>query len=347
MTDMRASSSYFSEPPRRIPEMPIIQELPVGGDADSLSSFPSEHGIDNTPGPIVPVPKRHPAYDELPQQVHAGDARINHFLDRLAHVEQECMRVAEAVRDLETRVETGPVTRPSADTHRDFVWLFTQWTTVNTKARAAAEGVRTARLRSGTTIGSVRRATIGLRRIVVVQGVGIIASYRRLIFLCAVLPAVIVAGAALVRPAANIDARSAVAPDPRPNPHDARLVDILLPVDPPGISESPPPVVKTTKAKILSSAPAGRRDRSPAENRGLAFVGTLVIDSVPRGAVVMVDYREVGVTPMRLSNLNAGRYAVWLVRDGYSRWTDAVVVPASKVTHVSARLERSSERSTP
>ena len=332
---MRPSSSYFSEPSRPVPEMPIIQEL--GGDADSLSSFPSEHGIDNPSRPIVPVPKRHTANNEF-----------NHFLDRLARVEQECLRVAEAVRDLETRVETGPVTTPSANTHRDFVWLFTQWTTVRTKAGAAAEERRTTRLKPSTTIGSVRRASIGLRRMVVVQGVGMIASYRRrLVLLSAVVPAVIIAGAALVRPAANIDARSAVAPDPRPSPHDARLVDIALPGDPPGISEALPPVVKTTQAKVPSSAPAGRRHKSPARNRGLAFVGTLVVDSVPRGAVVMVDYREVGVTPMRLSNLNAGRYAVWLVRDGYSRWTDAVVVPASKVTHVSVRLERSSESSTP
>jgi len=54
----------------------------------------------------------------------------------------------------------------------------------------------------------------------------------------------------------------------------------------------------------------------------------------------MIDRRKVGVTPMSLPSLRAGSYALWIERDGYVRWTAAITVPAYKITHVSARLDR-------
>ena len=109
-------------------------------------------------------------------------------------------------------------------------------------------------------------------------------------------------------------------------PIPSRTTDITLPLEAPKAPEPTP------------RRPSSRRP-SVNQPRAVAFVGSLAVYSNPPGATVLVDGRSSGVTPLQVARLPAGSHVVWLERDGYERWTNAVHVPANKVTHVTAKLE--------
>ena len=93
----------------------------------------------------------------------------------------------------------------------------------------------------------------------------------------------------------------------------------------------------------LSKEPRVRTNEaasSPAAPKAVAETGTLVIQSRPDGATVLVDGRQVGTTPMSLGDVRAGSHAVRLERDGYQTWTSAVTVAGGEQNRVTASLER-------
>jgi predicted nuclease with TOPRIM domain len=69
------------------------------------------------------------------------------------------------------------------------------------------------------------------------------------------------------------------------------------------------------------------------------FVGALVVRSEPVGAAVFINQKLVGETPLQLRGLRAGSHAVRIERQGYERWTVAVLVPADKQALVQATLQ--------
>jgi hypothetical protein len=80
-----------------------------------------------------------------------------------------------------------------------------------------------------------------------------------------------------------------------------------------------------------------RRSAGPP-SRSPRFVGTLSITSVPSGASVSINGKPAGVTPLRLARQRAGSLAVQVAHDGFERWSAAVVVPADRLTQVTAKL---------
>jgi hypothetical protein len=80
------------------------------------------------------------------------------------------------------------------------------------------------------------------------------------------------------------------------------------------------------------------RVSAPVTTRGPRFVGTLSITSVPSGASVSINGKPVGVTPLKLTRQRAGSHAVQIAHEGFERWSSSVVVPADRVTQVSAEL---------
>jgi hypothetical protein len=84
-----------------------------------------------------------------------------------------------------------------------------------------------------------------------------------------------------------------------------------------------------------------------AANDGVAgqqFVGDLTIESQPAGATVLLNQRPVGKTPVLLTSLRTGSYVLWIEREGYNRWTAAVLVSAVNQTRINAKLERAGRR---
>ena len=68
--------------------------------------------------------------------------------------------------------------------------------------------------------------------------------------------------------------------------------------------------------------------------------GTLVVDSRPPGATVVVDGRVIGTTPLSVGDVRAGNHAVRIERDGYRTWTSAVTVTGGEQSRVTASLEK-------
>jgi hypothetical protein len=116
-----------------------------------------------------------------------------------------------------------------------------------------------------------------------------------------------------------------------------------LPVEPP----SPPPAVVSLAAAITppatAPAPAIAEERPRPAPTPVGYVGTLSIDAAPAGQV-FIDRQPAGQTPLRVENLKAGSHLVWIEREGYRRFTRVVLVPADRVSRVSAELEPIPER---
>ena len=100
------------------------------------------------------------------------------------------------------------------------------------------------------------------------------------------------------------------------------------------------PIVRAPAAvapQVVEMQP--RHDRRSSGTEGApGFNGTLIVESVPAGATVLINQRPAGVTPLRLPNYPAGSYAVWVEREGFQRWTAGVRVPADTTTLVNPIL---------
>jgi len=111
----------------------------------------------------------------------------------------------------------------------------------------------------------------------------------------------------------------------------------------PAIATRPPTVA--TRPPAVATRPAAVDTRpATATTPAAEYFGVLEIESTPAGAVVFVDQRPVGETPLQLLRVRAGSHAVRIERDGYQRWTTAVNVPASQVTRVTAKLDTQAGR---
>lgn len=108
------------------------------------------------------------------------------------------------------------------------------------------------------------------------------------------------------------------APARRPSPPPA-------PAAPPVQAAAPPPPAATTASQ----------DRP-------RFHGILEIHSEPLGALVSVDGRMVGATPLLLKAVPAGSRVLRIESDGYERWSFAARVVANQATRVVATLQRGS-----
>ena len=93
-----------------------------------------------------------------------------------------------------------------------------------------------------------------------------------------------------------------------------------------------PPQAAPTAREASASQAGGSKE-------SVQYVGALTVDSEPAGSAVFVDRQHVGETPLELTQLRVGSHVVRIERDGYDRWTTAVLVAADKRTRVRARLE--------
>ena len=99
-----------------------------------------------------------------------------------------------------------------------------------------------------------------------------------------------------------------------------------------------PPSSKANTGPPLSAAPA-RDSRAPAAGAAITRrQGSIVVVSRPPGAVVALDGRVVGQTPMSIPNVTEGMHVLGIELPGFSRWATAVRVEAGQPTRVGASL---------
>jgi serine/threonine-protein kinase len=97
-----------------------------------------------------------------------------------------------------------------------------------------------------------------------------------------------------------------------------------------------------TLKKSAAAAPA--RAAAPAAAVAPAVTGTLIFASRPAGAHILVDGKDVGVTPFTLRAVAPGLYKVELRLAGHRPWTTSVTVDDGKPQRVTGSLERDISR---
>jgi hypothetical protein len=101
--------------------------------------------------------------------------------------------------------------------------------------------------------------------------------------------------------------------------------------------------VAATRGKASSADNSGSRRR--AVSTGL--VGTLLVNSEPSGAEVLINGIPHGRTPLRVSALPAGSRVIRLELPGYDRWSWAVNIAANKRTPLRVKLQPERRRRIP
>ena len=91
----------------------------------------------------------------------------------------------------------------------------------------------------------------------------------------------------------------------------------------------------TAKLERLPAATVAPRDPQPATGAGSLFV-----DSRPRGARVLLDGKPVGVTPLQLQDISAGRHSVQLELADHQTWRTATTIVAGRDNRVTGSLDR-------
>jgi hypothetical protein len=91
---------------------------------------------------------------------------------------------------------------------------------------------------------------------------------------------------------------------------------------------------------IELTLPAERvaRGSAPAGPAAVEATGSLVVESRPAGATVVVDGRSVGVTPVTITPVTPGRHSVRLERAGYRPWVTTIDVQAGARARVAASM---------
>jgi hypothetical protein len=87
----------------------------------------------------------------------------------------------------------------------------------------------------------------------------------------------------------------------------------------------------------LERTPSRAPARPPASSE--TFTGSIYVDSRPRGATVLLNGREVGTTPLQLSEIRAGSHVIRLELPGHQTWTSSTRVVAGQVARVTGSLE--------
>jgi eukaryotic-like serine/threonine-protein kinase len=87
-------------------------------------------------------------------------------------------------------------------------------------------------------------------------------------------------------------------------------------------------------------APAESATAAPTTGIGTSSTGEIFVDSRPRGARVVVDGKEYGVTPMRVTGQSVGRHVVRLELADHAPWTKTEAVTAGATARVTGSLER-------
>jgi hypothetical protein len=98
---------------------------------------------------------------------------------------------------------------------------------------------------------------------------------------------------------------------------------------------------RSLDVRLTRAAPP--RPAAPAPAGAVARSGTLVIESRPTGAAIVLNGRRIGTTPMTVDDLEPGAYTVQLQLPAHRPVTTTVRVVAGGRARAAASLERVQE----
>jgi hypothetical protein len=98
--------------------------------------------------------------------------------------------------------------------------------------------------------------------------------------------------------------------------------------------------LRLTAERTSRSIEVSLRETAPRSSSGGVYTGSVVVDSRPRNARVILNGDAVGRTPLTLATVRAGSHVMRIELDGYRTWTAAVRVVAGERNRVTASLEQ-------
>ena len=112
----------------------------------------------------------------------------------------------------------------------------------------------------------------------------------------------------------------------------------------PRVAASPiaPIATPSTNPSVVQIADSRTESPTAEDEDGIRsgqFRGSLIVNSRPSGALVFVNGRSVGQTPLVLRNERAGSRAVRVALDGYEPWSAAVRIVADTEARLTAELK--------
>jgi hypothetical protein len=106
------------------------------------------------------------------------------------------------------------------------------------------------------------------------------------------------------------------------------------------LSAGEPARTMSVQLRRSASPPQPRQSSMPPPSAAQAAgVGSIYVDSRPRGARVFIDDRAIGVTPLRLGDVAAGSHRVRLELADHRTWTSTTPVVAGREARVTASLD--------
>jgi hypothetical protein len=100
-------------------------------------------------------------------------------------------------------------------------------------------------------------------------------------------------------------------------------------------AKAAPPAAARGATKPVAVTPSKAAPQTPSKGE----TGTLVVESRPDGAIIFLDGKRIGTTPLTL-DVKVGQYTVGLDIPGYKRWASTVKVTSGDRSRLSASLER-------
>ena len=97
--------------------------------------------------------------------------------------------------------------------------------------------------------------------------------------------------------------------------------------------------LERTAASTARGTPAQPGSRPTPPLSPVTFVGSVFVDSRPRGAKVFIDGKEVGTTPLKLPELSIGAHVVRLELKDHHTWTSSVRIASGEEQRVTGSLE--------
>ena len=117
--------------------------------------------------------------------------------------------------------------------------------------------------------------------------------------------------------------------------------DVVVPPPLAPAQEAKPPAGTAEGSEAAAAARGASRPLAAPRPKAESLVGSLLVESRPPGARVVLDGKALGVTPLTVPDVRPGSHPLRLERAGYKTLVTSVVVKSGERARIAVTLELS------
>jgi hypothetical protein len=117
--------------------------------------------------------------------------------------------------------------------------------------------------------------------------------------------------------------------------------DVVVPVPLVPAQDAKPPTVAAEPPETTPPLQGSTRPVVAPRPKSENLVGSLLVETRPAGARVVLDGKSIGVTPLTVPDLRTGSHPLRLERTGYKTLVTSVVIKSGERTRIAVTLELS------